>query len=307
MATVEDLSQIDAPREWQAVLEILSRERGIAIILGATDTGKSTLAKFLIFNLCQQGLKIGLVDADIGQSFLGPPSTIGFALFKTHPDWGMVLSTPEIFFVGSVTPEGFFPTHLTGAKRMLDKAISYNPEVILIDTTGYISGEGGKELKRRKIDLLSPRFILAIQKSDEVEPILKLYDENPLHKIFRLPLSNLVRAKSMEERRDYRTNKFRDYFKGAVFGELPVDQIRIEGEVLDPNGDILPLEWALRVNGLLVGLKDRDAETLALGLIRNYQPEKKVLRILTPYPDLAEVKAIQLSSLKMIPIEEQRV
>lgn len=74
--------EIDAPKEWVEVLEILSRERGIALILGDPDTGKSTFANFLIFNLCQGGLKVALVDADIGQSFLGPPSTIGFSVFK---------------------------------------------------------------------------------------------------------------------------------------------------------------------------------------------------------------------------------
>jgi polynucleotide 5'-hydroxyl-kinase GRC3/NOL9 len=302
---IKDLSEIDAPGEWQEALEELSKEKGIALILGASDTGKSTLAKFLIFNLCQRGLRVALVDADIGQSFLGPPATIGFSVFKSDPVWEVVLSTPEIFFVGSVTPENHFPAHLKGAKRMLDKAISLGPEVILIDTTGYVSGEGGKELKRRKIDLLTPRFILALQKSDEVEPILKFYDDNPLYKIFRLPLSGQARTRSMEERGDYRANKFRDYFKGATLRELPVEQLGIEGEVLDPNGDILPLDWALRVNGLLVGLKDKNDETLALGLIRNYRPEEKALRILTPHPDMAEVKAIQLSSLRMLSIEEE--
>ncbi len=76
-----NLMEITAPKEWYTLLDILGKEKGIAIILGATDTGKSTLAKFLISHLCQRGLKVALVDADIGQSFLGPPATIGFAQF----------------------------------------------------------------------------------------------------------------------------------------------------------------------------------------------------------------------------------
>ncbi len=63
---------------------------------------------------------------------------------------------------------------------MVDKVSSYGPEVILVDTTGFVSGEAGKELKRRKIDLVSPRFILALQKYDEIEPILEQYKESPL-------------------------------------------------------------------------------------------------------------------------------
>jgi polynucleotide 5'-hydroxyl-kinase GRC3/NOL9 len=297
--------EISAPKEWFALLDVLREEKGIVILLGATDTGKSSLAKFLILNLCQQGLKVALVDADIGQSTLGPPATIGLAVFKSDPDWEVVLSPPEIFFVGSTTPEGHFPLYLKGVKRMLDKAISYGTELILVDTTGFVSGEAGKELKRRKIDLLSPRFIFALQKSNEIEPILELYKENPLYKIHRLPLSEKVSPRTMEERRTNRANRFRDYFKDSVIQEFTIEEVQIEGEVLDPNGEAIPLDWSLRINGLLIGLKDSNDETLALALIRNYLEEKKVLRVSTPLRDTQRVKTIQLSSLKVIPLYEE--
>jgi polynucleotide 5'-hydroxyl-kinase GRC3/NOL9 len=297
--------EIIGPNEWYAILDTLEEEKGIAILLGATDTGKSTLAKFLIFNLCKRGLKVALVDADIGQSFLGPPTTIGFSVFKSDPNWEVVLSPPEIFFVGSTTPEGHFPNHLKGIKRMLDKALSSIADVIIVDTTGFILGEAGKELKRRKIDLLSPRFIIALQKANEIEHVLDLYKENPLYNILRLPLSDQVRPKSMEERKINRANKFQDYFKHAVIQEVAIENVQIEGEVFDPNGDILPLDWALKINGLLIGLKDSNDETLALGVIRNYIEERKVLRVFTPLSEIQRVKMIQLSSQKVIPLYEE--
>jgi len=251
---------------------------------------------------------MALVDADIGQSFLGPPTTIGLSVFKSDPNWEIVLSPPEIFFVGSTTPEGHFPIHLKGLKMMVDKAPSYGAEVIIVDTTGFVLGEAGKELKRRKIDLLSPRFIIALQKSDEIEHILELYKENSLYKIYRLPLSDQVKPRSMEERRIYRTNRFQDYFRHSTIYELVINEVQIEGEVLDANGDTIPLDWALRINGLLMGLKDSKDETLALGVIRNYFEEKKVVRVFTPLRDIQGVKTIQLSSLKVIPLyEDERI
>jgi len=292
--------EISAPKEWFGLLDVLEEGEGIAILLGAADTGKSTLANFLISHLCQRGLKVGLVDADIGQSSLGPPATISLALFKSHPDWDILLSTPEIFFVGSTTPEGHFPIHLKGVKRMVDKVISLGPEVILVDTSGFVSGEAGRELKRRKIDLVSPRFILALQKNEEIEPILEQYKGNTLYKIHRVPLSEQVRSRSMEERRINRTNKFRDYFKSSVIHELAMGEVQIEGDVLDPNGALLPTDWSLRINGLLIGLKDRNDDTLALGLIRNYVEEKKVVRISTPLREMERVRTLQLSSLRPI-------
>lgn len=297
-------TEISASKEWYALLEVIKQEKGIAILLGATDTGKSTLAKFLISNLCQQGLKVALVDADIGQSFLGPPTTIGFSVFKSDPAWQLILSPPEIFFVGSVTPEGHFSVHLKGVKRMADKAASYGVDVTLVDTTGFVLGEGGKELKRRKIDLLSPRYILALQKSDELEPILDRYKESVSARIIRLPLSERVKQRSMDERRTYRTDKFQAYFKQSVIQELAIEKFHIEGEVLDPNGEVLPLDWALKINGLLIALKDSSDETLALGLVRNSVAEKKIVRVFTPLREIEKATVIQLSSFRQILTEE---
>jgi polynucleotide 5'-hydroxyl-kinase GRC3/NOL9 len=187
---------------------------------------------------------------------------------------------------------------------MVDRASSHGMEVILVDTTGFALGEAGRELKRRKIDLISPRFILALQRDDEIEPILEPYNENTLYRIHRLPLSEQVRAKSVEERRMNRTNKFRSYFKYAAIQELAIEGVQIEGEVLDPDGAPLPLDWALKMNSLLIGLKDENDETLALGLTKNYFEEKKVLRVSTPLREMEKVKAIQLSSLRLLLLYE---
>jgi polynucleotide 5'-kinase involved in rRNA processing len=108
----------------------------------------------------------------------------------------------------------------------------------------------------------------------------------------------------MEERRINRANKFRDYFKYSVIQEIAIEGVQIEGEVLDPSGALLPLGWALRTNGLLIGLKDGNDDTLALGLIRNYFEEKKVIRILTPLGEIQGVKTIQASSIRHILLYE---
>ena len=188
---------------------------------------------------------------------------------------------------------------------MVDKALSMAADVILVDTTGFVLGDMGRELKRRKIDLISPRYILALEKSDELEPILKYYEESPLLRIFRLPLSVQVKPRSMEERKIYRDNRFREYFKNSSVRELAIEEVRIEGEVHDPNGDTLPVDWAVRISGLLTGLKDSNDETLALGVIRNYIEEKKTIRVLTPLGETEKVKKIHFSSLKVIPFYEE--
>jgi polynucleotide 5'-kinase involved in rRNA processing len=109
----------------------------------------------------------------------------------------------------------------------------------------------------------------------------------------------------MEERKAYRTNRLQEYFKHSTTHELPIDQVQVEGQVLDPNGEALPLDWALRINGLLMGLNNANDKTLALGLIRNYLEEKNIVRVSTPLREIESVKAIQLSSFRHILLNEE--
>lgn len=292
---------------WNDLSEAIAREKGIVLILGATDTGKSTLAKFLVSNLCLGGIHVALVDADIGQSFLGPPTTIGLSFFDKPPDWSCPISA-EIFFVGSTTPEENLSRHLEGVKKMTDRSLSIGAQVVLVDTTGLVSGELGKELKGRKIDLLTPRLLVALQRFDELEPLLGPYEERRSFEIFRLPVSRAARTRSREERKAYRAMKFRSYFEPSQVRSLNLAAISLEGGVTTSSGLSIYPEWALSIRGLLVGLNTSDGLTLALALLHHYSDEEGLLTVLTPSETLRGVKAIRLSSLRLnSSYEEERI
>jgi hypothetical protein len=87
--------------------------------------------------------------------------------------------------------------------------------------------------------------------------------------------------------------------------ELATKEVQIEGEVLDLSGEAIPLDWSLRINGLLIGLKGGNDETLALGMVKSYIEEKKVVRVSTPLRDTERVKTIQLSSLKVLLLHDE--
>jgi len=290
--------EIQTSEGWTDVLNALEKERGLALLLGATDTGKSTLAKYLIPELCRRGVRTALVDADIGQSLLGPPTTIGLSVFESPPDWEGNFPS-EIFFVGSTTPEGHFPLHLKGIKRMVDRALFWGAEIILVDTTGFTQGDTGKELKARKVDLLCPRFLVAIQRAEEIDHILTLYGENPELMIFRLKPSDHVKSRSREERRAYRAKKFQEYFKNSKPHKLTLGTVQLSGEVIDANGFSIPEDWALSIKGLLLGLLDSYEDTVALGLIEDYEEGDSAIQISTPAKNIQQVKTLRFSSLRL--------
>jgi len=52
------------------------------MIVGATDTGKSTLATYLSNIASANKLKVSIVDGDVGQSDLAPPGCIGASMIR---------------------------------------------------------------------------------------------------------------------------------------------------------------------------------------------------------------------------------
>ena len=102
-------------------------ERGACLVLGGADTGKTTLALALAGKIAGSR-PVAIVDADIGQSHIGPPSTVGWAVVD-NPEFDLsaiepgpvrnptphTASTPHqrisngaggIAFVGDITPVG---------------------------------------------------------------------------------------------------------------------------------------------------------------------------------------------------------
>jgi polynucleotide 5'-hydroxyl-kinase GRC3/NOL9 len=88
---------------WHDLVALLEDQKGISIILGATDSGKSTLAFYIIRELLSRKIPSALIDADIGQSSLGVPGTIGMKIFRSQDDLKS-MRADRIAFIGSLNP-----------------------------------------------------------------------------------------------------------------------------------------------------------------------------------------------------------
>jgi len=60
----------------------------------------------------------------------------------------------------------------------------------------------------------------------------------------------------------------------------------------------------LGIEGLFVGLLDRNGDTLALDVIEHYVEEIGVLQILTPLKETEKVRSLQLGTLKLLSTSE---
>jgi len=254
--------------QWEGLLRELIRHKGTAILLGAVDSGKSTLARYLIKGILSKGITVSLVDSDIGQSSIGLPGVISMKIFNKYKDIED-LRAQQMLFVGFMNPLKGTSLMIGGTKKMVDISNDEGAEIIIVDTTGLIAGEAGKALKMGKINAIKPMHIVAIQRGDELEHILSLIEDI---KVYRLMVSSMARHRSRDERIKYRENKFIEYFKGLRVIKLPPKRLEFfySGRAAD-------IEDISSKSGTLIGLNHND-DTIGLGILEGITPGEIVVK-----------------------------
>ena len=215
--------------DWKRLADQIVMPNQRVLVLGASDTGKSTFCRYLIDCGCAESLKVALVDADIGQSQIGTPTTVGMQHYDSSQKSDISQSEDTIdalYFVGAISPQRNLLPTLTGTRLMVDSAINQNAEFIVVDTTGYVHNDAAAMLKQQKIDLIRPNHIVCIGRSKDLERIIGCYRSFNWLTIHYLLPHRLVRKKSSEARKKNRGSKFRQYFDDSELQEIPFEQIR---------------------------------------------------------------------------------
>ena len=198
-----------------SVVQTIAQSKGTVMLIGSTDCGKTTTAKYMLTKLCSISSKIGFIDSDIGQSTLGPPGTIGaatFSKFNPQKDCEMQAQNLKLTFIGEFTPVGHIMELIFGIKKMLDYLNQLNCAIILIDTTGLVHGKTGLYLKKSKIELIKPDHLIFFHKNKDLLTLINIQTKAQNH---FLTILDSVKTRSFEQRRSYRNRKITTYFKDS--------------------------------------------------------------------------------------------
>lgn len=252
--------EIIPERVWGSLLREVLAARGVTMLIGATDSGKSTLAKFLLRGVIDRGIKASILDSDVGQSSLGPPGTITMRVFDGAGEAdGETSKFDKMFFVGTVNPARRLPLVLCGTER-LTAVCRKKADITLIDTCGLVGGEAGKALKVRKIRSVKPDRVVALQRGSELEHIL---DEMGAIAYWRVKVSSAARVRSRQERMRYRRERLATYFENTVQNKYVFN---VRGlSFFDGTLPVFPGEGVFG-SGTIIGLNRREY-TLALGVL----------------------------------------
>lgn len=295
------MSPVEPLDAWKTLVSSVQERRGPVMILGAPDSGKTTLAKFMVRELSEKKEAVAYIDGDMGQSTLGPPTTLGMVMLDGPCDNMDGISPRHVYFVGSTSPRGHGLETVVGLKRLLERSRIDGEPIAVVDTTGYVAGGDALELKYQKMDLLNPRHIVAVQRERELEPILRTQQGRRHALIHRLSPSPRVQRRSPEDRRRYRWSRFCEYFTSLRLHRIELRETSLTGthHVRIHNRPQEHLE------GLLVGLNDQDNFLVSLGLVETLDQAGGFLSCLVPTDaDLERTRSVRLGSIRINLSEE---
>jgi polynucleotide 5'-hydroxyl-kinase GRC3/NOL9 len=249
--------------EWQQAIDAIletTRRPLVVMVVGAVDTGKTTFCTCLARALFERGLKVAVVDADLGQSDVGLPTTIGMGFVSNPIERLREVKCQAAYFVGSISPVGFLLPTVTGTKLMTERAIALGAEAVVIDTDGLVHGGAGFALKQYTFELLRPTYVVLLQRANELAAFRRQWEGIVWTKVLPVPVPEAVSEKTREQRKQFREQRFREWLSQCGEFSLPISQLRFRNAVLG-QGIVVP-DSALERLSELMGTKVLYAERI---------------------------------------------
>jgi polynucleotide 5'-kinase involved in rRNA processing len=276
--------------ELEQAYERLLSSGGVVFLLGDIDTGKTTFGIELAARAAAAGIPAAIVDADIVQSTVGPPTTVGYKLIGEHTQTTResLREADGLAFVGSLVPKGHLLPLVTGTAKLVNRAREAGCRLIVVDTSSLVSGIYGQTLKHFKMDLVAPQFVVALERGGELEPVVGIAQRFTPAEVIELDVSPAIVTRSVDERMTFREEQFAAYFASGS------SRWRVKPTVFMPT---LPPEFDLALlDGLVVGMEDGKGSCVGIGVLE-FEPDTEILRMVSPVTE--GVKGLRLGSIRI--------
>ncbi len=277
------------PVAWNEAAQVLERQRGVCVIIGEVDSGKSSLCTFLANKCLESTGKVGVVDADVGQADIGPPTTISSSVVQA-PILGLHKARPEIsFFVGDTSPS-IVPDKVVTLSTRLKKRIKSSADIVLVNTDGWLAEFNAVRHKLLLLEEIQPDLVIGLSRSDEIiDPLLDKAKFTSL----KLPSSSFGRVRSKEERKKTREAGYRRFLQGShKLGVSQETRLRMFDQL---EQTVFPENRRFR--GFVAGLLNQNEELLSIGRIYRVETGRVLVETRTnERPTILEIGNVALSS-----------
>jgi polynucleotide 5'-hydroxyl-kinase GRC3/NOL9 len=234
-ASVNEVEEGTVPASWdEAAKELLSLNKPVTVIvIGGVDSGKTSFCTFLVNEAVKEKLSTSIIDADLGQSDVGPPSTVGFNFVAEPVKDLFEIDAKVAFFVGSTSPSRAINKVIEGLTCLKDSVLDAGADFLVINTDGWVEGEEAAAYKVRLAETVGSSAVVGMQRENELKPIFdSLHDA----KVFLIDSPQLIQPRSREKRKLLRELSYKKYMKGAKIQSFSLSWIKTEGSILGSGG-----------------------------------------------------------------------
>jgi len=217
------------PKSWEDAANTILEQKSqpvIVMIVGGIDSGKTTFSAYLANKALKEKRNVTIVDADLGQSDVGPPSTIGSCRITKPIKDPFEARGENICFIGVTSPSSAVPKVIEGIAKVKEKVLKRGVNLLIVNTDGWIEGEDAIRYKVALTKQVNPNIVVAIQEKNELTFLLGALIET---QNLAIESSPAVRKRDREERRLLRELGYKKYLKGATVESFPLDWIKVSG------------------------------------------------------------------------------
>jgi polynucleotide 5'-hydroxyl-kinase GRC3/NOL9 len=232
--SAEEIEGSTVPASWSKSsdeLRNMEMRPAKAVVIGNVDSGKTSFCTYLVNKLVSKKLKVAILDGDVGQSDIGPPSTVSYA-FVTRPITDLFsLEAKNAVFIGETSPSKTGDKITKALISLKNEALGGNPDFVVVNTDGWVEGECATNYKAQLVDELDPNIVFLIKQKDELDPLMQRLSK-PTKIIVDSPPA--IRQRDADKRRSLRELGYIKYLRNAKIQSLSLNWLSIEGnEILD--------------------------------------------------------------------------
>jgi len=287
------------PDDWKTLVSQTIKNHKKIVVMGGTDSGKTSLTTFIINSLLGEGKRTCLVDLDLGQSNICPPTTVGSVLTTKQVPDVYQLKADFIVPVGFTSPSFAKEYHLKKTSELLSYTI--NEEVYaVIDCDGWIEGKDAAEHKINLLNVIRPSLVVFLEKSQEK---VESYCRDIGIECAVVSKSEYVHKRDHEARKRLRESSFRRYLKDGSIKTIPLSWLNLStipaeahNVTINPlqhvkslieayntqSTNLTPLDVeSLSKNkmGVLSYMYDADGRCLGIGLVSDIDSKRNAIKI----------------------------
>lgn len=276
---------MDQSEPYASLRERVIGQRGVVMVMGTANTGKTTMSRLLLRDALDEGRSVAFVDADVAVPSVGAPACVALRWVRSQADLDDLSQADSMRFVGSTQPHGVVLPHVVATATLVEEA-RQGADFIVLDTSSVVSGVVGQTLTYHVTELCNPNLIIAMQRGEELEPGIGMLRRFLGARIAKSePPPGLLLVGPLEQR-----SRLIDAFRRAF--EPDLQRWRVHSSVFAPT---LPEAFDLsRLEGMLVGVLNETGACLGLGALEH---DDGVVRVATRFGD--QMRGLRLGSMRI--------